>query len=112
MEEKVFERCDDDVGDKKFRVSEACLLEGWESVSSFISFFLGAFIEGYVFVFPLFSGGFLEGQVFFSFCFWGVPCNTAAARGGDRIWGFVLYLVQCRRTSRQQRRSMTERKMT
>jgi hypothetical protein len=41
MEEKVFERCDDDVGDKKFRVSEACLLEGWESVSSFISFFFG-----------------------------------------------------------------------
>jgi hypothetical protein len=38
MEDKDFERCDDDVGDKKFRVSDACLLERWESVSSFISF--------------------------------------------------------------------------
>jgi hypothetical protein len=69
MEEKVFERCDDDVGDKKFRVSDACLLEGWESVSSFISVFWAPSLRGKCLFFPFFGGASLRVKCFFSFVF-------------------------------------------
>jgi len=111
MEEKVFERCDDDVGDKKFRVSDAFLLEGWESVSSFISFFWAPSLRGKCLFFPFFGGASLRGQCFF-LLFLGPSMWHCCSTFADRIWGFVLYLAQCRRTSRQRRRSTTERKMT